>query len=88
MHLYIERRVTRGGGGEGGFPCPSSKIGKKCPNLEKKCLDCDHLWVQFIIQNEISRGKTHRFFPCGAFLSRVVGECLSKCPNLKKTPLL
>ena len=35
----------------------------------------------------VSRGKTHRFFTCGAFLSRVVGECLSKCSNSKKIPL-
>ena len=24
-------------------------------------------------------------FPCAAFLSCVVGECLSKCPDSKKT---
>ena len=30
----------------------------------------------------VSRGKI-----MWAFLSRVVGECLSKCPNLKKTSL-
>ena len=35
-------RVTRGGKG-GGLPCPFSKIGKKCPNFEKKCRDCGHL---------------------------------------------
>ena len=34
----------------------------------------------------VSRGKTCRFLPYGAFLSRVVGACLSKCPNSKKTP--
>ena len=39
------RRVTRGGRGAG----PFSKIGKKGPNLEKKCLDCGHLWVKFLI---------------------------------------
>ena len=42
------RCVTRGGRG-GGLPCPFSKIGKKCPNLEKKCPDFGHLWVQFLI---------------------------------------
>ena len=45
------RRVTRGGGGGGGgggLPCTFSKIGKKCPNLEKKCPDYGHLWVQFL----------------------------------------
>ena len=35
----------------------------------------------------VSRGKTTKFLACGAFLSRVVGECLSKCPNSKKTPM-
>ena len=35
----------------------------------------------------VSRRKTGDFFPCGAFLSRVVDECLSKCPNSEKTPL-
>ena len=34
----------------------------------------------------VSRQKTRRFLPCGAFLSRAIGECLSKCPNSKKTP--
>ena len=66
MHLYIERRVTRGGGGEGGLPCPSSKIGKKCPNLEKKCLDCDHLWVQFIKMKFLGE-KPIDFFPAEPF---------------------
>ena len=39
------RRVTRGGGGGGlaGLPCPVPKIGKKCPNFEKKFPDCGHL---------------------------------------------
>ena len=34
--------AQRGGGGEG-LPCPFWKIGKKCPNLEKKCPDYGHL---------------------------------------------
>ena len=38
LKLFIHtRHVTRRGVGRGGgLPCPSSKIGKKCPNLEKK----------------------------------------------------
>ena len=55
------RRVTRGGRGEG-LPCPFLKIGKKCPNFWEKYPDCDQLCV-------------------GAFLSRFVHDCLSKCPN-------
>ena len=35
----------------------------------------------------VSRQKSRRFFPCGAFLSRVVGALLTKCPNFEKTPL-
>ena len=42
------RCVTREGEG-GGLPCPFSKIGKKCPNLEKKCPDYGYLWVKFFI---------------------------------------
>ena len=30
------RRVTRGGRGGGGLPCPFSPIGKKCPDLWEK----------------------------------------------------
>ena len=33
----------------GGLPFPFSKIGKKCPNFENKCLDSGHLWVKFLI---------------------------------------
>ena len=44
----FNRCVTRGGMW-GGLPCPFLKIGKKCPNLEKKYLDCDQLWVKFLI---------------------------------------
>ena len=66
------------------------KIGRKCPNLEKKCPDCGHLWVKFPVSNEIFENfpaKKQRLFPCGAFLSHVVGECSSKSSNSKKTPL-
>ena len=35
LQLFTQPRcVTRGGRG-GGLPCPFSKIGKRCPNLEK-----------------------------------------------------
>ena len=34
--------------------------------------------MQFL---RVSRRKSRRFFPCGAFLSCVVGECLSKIPG-------
>ena len=73
-----------------GLPSSFSKIGKKCPNLGKKCPDCIPLWAKFNIQNAIFKSfqaKKPKIFPCGIFLSRVVGECLSKCPNCKKTTL-
>ena len=35
----------------------------------------------------LSRRKKQISSPFRAFLSRAVGECLSKCPNSKKTPL-
>ena len=39
--------------------------------------------MQFL---RVSR-KKNGDFPCGAkFISRVVHDCLSKCPNSKKTP--
>ena len=43
---YIPKHVTRGGR-RTGLPCPFSKIGKRCPNLVKKCPHCGHLWVKF-----------------------------------------
>ena len=45
----ISDALLEGGGGGGGLPCPFSKIGKNCPNLEKKCPDFGHLWVKFLI---------------------------------------
>ena len=38
------------------LPCPFSKIGKNFPNLEKKYPGCGHLWVKFLIWNEIVNG--------------------------------
>ena len=34
----------------------------------------------------VSIEKTRRSSPYGTFFSLVVGECLSNCPNFKKTP--
>ena len=86
--MPVQVRNSRGRGG--GFPCPFSKMGKKCPNWRKNSLIVAIYGYNFSFKMNflrVSRGKTHKFFPCGAFLSRVVGECLSKCPKLKKTPL-
>ena len=67
-------------GGGGGLPCPFSKIGKKCPNFGKKCPDIGHLLVEF-------SGEKGRFFSLRDLSSCIVHECLSKCPNFKKSPL-
>ena len=85
------RRVTIGGEGGEVFPALFQKLEKKCPNLwGKKCPECGHPRVKFSFKMQflrVSRRKNQRFFPCGAFLFCFVGECLSKCPNSKKTPL-
>ena len=39
--------------------------------------------MQFL---RVSRKKNWWFFPCGTFLSCVIGESLWRCPNSKKTP--
>ena len=85
----IRRRVTIGGRGE-----VSSALLQKLEKSDlicgKKCPDGGHLWVKFSFKMQflrVSRRKNRRFFPYGAFLSCVVGECLSKCPNSKKSPL-
>ena len=46
--IYSLARNERGRGRRG-LACPFSKIEKKCPNLEKKCPDCVHLWAKFFI---------------------------------------
>ena len=89
--LNLLRCITRGREGEGvrggGLPYPFSKIGKSALICGKTCPDWGHLWVKFSFKMQflrVSRRKNRRFFPYGAFLSCVVGECLSKCPNSKK----
>ena len=50
VYQYINidnRHVTRGGGRRSSLPFP--KTGKKCPNFGKKCHDCGHLWLKFLI---------------------------------------
>ena len=45
---YYYRRVTRGRRGRS-LSCTFLKIGRKCPDFEKKCPDFGHLWVKFLI---------------------------------------
>ena len=66
------------------------KIGKNCSNLRKKDPDCGHLWVKYLTWNGALKSfqtKKTDILSLGAFLSRVVGEWLSKCTSSKKTPL-
>ena len=90
------RRVTRGGRGREVSPALFHKLEKSALICGKKCPDCCHQWVKFSFKMQfsskmqflrVSRRKKRRFFTGGAFLSCVLGECLSKCPISKKTPL-
>ena len=83
------RGVTRGGRGEVS-PALFWKLEKSAPIWRKNALIVVIYGYNFSFKMRflrVSRGKTRRFFPCGAFPSHVVGECLWKCPNSKKTPL-
>ena len=72
------RRITRN----------FSKIGKKCPNSGQKCPDCGNLCVKIYVFSFKIQFLNREVFPCGAeFFFRVVHDCLSKCPNSKKSPL-
>ena len=48
LSLCYHKRITTEKEG-GSLPCHFSEIGKKCPNVWKKCPDCGHLWVKFLI---------------------------------------
>ena len=79
----------------------SGKGGEVSPALFQKLEKCALIWRKNVLivviygYNfsfkmkflRVSRGKTGRSFPCGAILSLVLGECLSKLPNSKKIPL-
>ena len=85
----LGRREIRGGRGEVS-PAFFQKLDKSALICGKKCPYCGHLWVRLSFKMQllrVSRRKYRRLFPNGGFLYCVVGECLSKCPNSKKTPL-
>ena len=86
--IIVFRRVTRGGGGDVS-PAPFRKLEKSALIWRKHSLIALIYGYNVSFKMKllrVSRGKTHRFFPSRAFLSPVVGECLSKCPNSKKLP--
>ena len=84
------RRLTRGRRGEGS-PLPFFEKRKKVPWFgEKNDVVVIIYGQKFSFKMKflrVSRRKSQIFFPCGAFLSRFVAECLSRCPYSKKTPL-
>ena len=62
---------------------------KNGPDFGTKGPNCVHSWVESSIQNlvlRVSRRKSSKIFPCGAFFC-VFDEGLSKCPNSTKPPL-
>ena len=88
IYEWVHMAIIRGGGGGG---CHFSKIGKKCSNSGKRCLDCGQLWVKFLIWNAIFKSfqmKKPEILSCGTSFSRFVHGCVSKCPDSKKTSLL
>ena len=50
------------------FPAFFRQLEKKCSNLWKKCLDCGHLWIKFLIYNAIFKSfqakKPDTFLRC------------------------
>ena len=84
-------RGKEGGGGRGRGVSPAlfRKLEKRAPISRKNALIVvSVINVSFKMKClRVSRPKTRRCFPCGTFLSSVIGECFWKCPNSKKTPL-
>ena len=75
------RCVTTGGRGEVS-PALFQKLEKSALILRKNALIVVIYGYNFSFKMRflrVSREKNRIFFLCGAFLSRVVGECLSKC---------
>ena len=92
---YIPKHVARRERGTG-LPSPFSKIGKRCPNLGKKWLDCGHLCVNFSFKVHflrVYRSKNRRFFPAGPFffiLQMIVyrnAQIPKRLPCSKKFPV-
>ena len=57
---------------------------------EGKCSGFFCTWVESSIQNvvvRVSRWKSSKIFPCGAFFLLFLTKSLSMCPNSTKSPL-
>ena len=94
LHIQLllkTRRVTRGRGGGEVSPALFQKLGKSALICGKKCPECGHLWVKFSFKMQflrVSRRKIRIFFPCGAFLSSVIGEFYRSALISRKLPAL
>ena len=78
------RHVTRGGEGGGVSPALFRKLEKSALIWRKNALIVVIYGYNFSLKTKfsrVSRRKTCILFHLGAFFSRVVGECLSKCPK-------
>ena len=72
------------------LPLPFFENQTKYPNFGKKCPDCSHLWVEFLICNAFLRipgRKNSKILPWGPFLYVFCMKCLSKYPYYKKPTL-
>ena len=82
------KRVTRGGRGGEVYPSLFQNLGKSTLILGKNALIVVTYGLNFSFKMQFWRVSRRINGACGAFVSRVVHECLSVCPNSKKTPLL
>ena len=83
------RRVTRGGGRGGeDYPALFQNLGRSTVILGKNALIVVTYGLNFSFKMQFWRVSRRINGACGAFVSRVVHECLSVCSNSKKTPLL
>ena len=74
-------------GGEGGGSSPA--LSRKMENSALMSLIAFIYGLNFLIKVQFFsfQEKKPEIFPCQTFLFRAVDDCLSKCPNSKKTPL-
>ena len=85
----VRKYTGRGGEVPPLFPSFFRKLEKSALILEKNALIAVIYGLNFSFKVQflrVSRTKKSEIFPW-AFLFHVVDDCLSKCPNCKKTPL-
>ena len=86
LYIHISGTHLRVEGGD--LPCPFLKIGKSASIFGKKALIVSILGLNIPIFKvlRLSRGKSSKIFPCGAFFSCVFDErfMVSKVPQFHK----